>query len=393
MSGDPITIGTISRTPIIIESLDGTPPVINLVGLIQRNGIDGTDGDNGLSAYQIAINNGFVGNEAAWIASLEGSPGAAPDMSGYATIATVAAEYQPVDADLTAISGLTTTSFGRDFLALADQAAGQTKLGLGTAALSTEATLLNRANHTGTQTISTVTGLQTELDAKQAIISLGLWDYWTEAQATSSNMFPWLVGNISSGTINNAPPTSALKGYNPWGSTIRSSATIDSGSRLYQSNPQQYFGAIDQKFTCWLTPTTSFTGTTIRTGFIDTATVADCTDGAYFEMDGSGVVSAKTAAAGTRTTSGTTYALTINTPYVFDVEVNAAGTSVRFRIYAGTSEVAVYDQTITTNIPTSTSNLTGSGIIATSSGGVAADLCVVHRLGQGTLAGFNRARG
>lgn len=33
-------------------------------------------GVDGLSAYQIAVNNGFVGTEAAWLASLQGAPGA-----------------------------------------------------------------------------------------------------------------------------------------------------------------------------------------------------------------------------------------------------------------------------------------------------------------------------
>jgi hypothetical protein len=44
------------------------------------------------------------------------------------------AGYQPVDSDLTAIAALSTTSYGRAFLAFADAAAGRTALGLGTAA-------------------------------------------------------------------------------------------------------------------------------------------------------------------------------------------------------------------------------------------------------------------
>jgi hypothetical protein len=47
---------------------------------------------------------------------------------------TVGATKQPLDSDLTAIAALTTTTFGRALLALADAAAGRTALGLGTAA-------------------------------------------------------------------------------------------------------------------------------------------------------------------------------------------------------------------------------------------------------------------
>jgi len=51
-----------------------------------------------------------------------------------AAIAALSGVYQPLDSDLTAIAALTTTTFGRSFLALVDAAAGRTLLGLGTAA-------------------------------------------------------------------------------------------------------------------------------------------------------------------------------------------------------------------------------------------------------------------
>lgn len=55
------------------------------------------------------------------------------DAAGAAAAAQSAS--QPLDSDLTAIAALTTTTYGRAFLALADAAAGRTALGLGTAAV------------------------------------------------------------------------------------------------------------------------------------------------------------------------------------------------------------------------------------------------------------------
>lgn len=57
-----------------INGINGTNGTDGVDGIDGTNGINGT---NGLSAYQIAVNNGFVGNEAAWLASLEGPAGPA----------------------------------------------------------------------------------------------------------------------------------------------------------------------------------------------------------------------------------------------------------------------------------------------------------------------------
>lgn len=58
------------------------------------------------------------------------------EVAGAAATAQAAAiaASQPLDSDLTAIAALTTTTYGRAFLALADAAAGRTALGLGTVA-------------------------------------------------------------------------------------------------------------------------------------------------------------------------------------------------------------------------------------------------------------------
>lgn len=62
------------------------------------------------------------------------NPGFAADMASQAeldtAVAALATVYQPLDSDLSAIAALTTTSFGRSLLALADQAALQAAAGL-----------------------------------------------------------------------------------------------------------------------------------------------------------------------------------------------------------------------------------------------------------------------
>ena len=40
-----------------------------------KDGDDGADGANGKSAYELAVDNGFVGTEAEWVASLQGKDG------------------------------------------------------------------------------------------------------------------------------------------------------------------------------------------------------------------------------------------------------------------------------------------------------------------------------
>lgn len=54
---------------------DGKVPSAYLPDVIGSPGEDGEDGADGLSAYQIAVANGFVGTESEWLDSLKGEPG------------------------------------------------------------------------------------------------------------------------------------------------------------------------------------------------------------------------------------------------------------------------------------------------------------------------------
>jgi hypothetical protein len=51
------------------QGIQGVP------GADGTDGVDGDDGAPGISAYQVAVNNGFVGTESAWLASLVGADG------------------------------------------------------------------------------------------------------------------------------------------------------------------------------------------------------------------------------------------------------------------------------------------------------------------------------
>lgn len=225
--------------------------------------------------------------------------------------------------------------------------------------------------------------------------ALGLWDYWTEnwfgsVNASSPNV--WLGAAISTGSNNTGIPVGSLQGYNRHGVILRSNTTANSGYRyLTSSLIADYFGVSSHKFQCAFQFRQGFLSRTVRIGYLDTTTSADSTDGAYFEIiDGSCV--GKTASNSSRSASAAT-TLLIDTPYIFDVEVNAAGTVAQFRVYEGTNVTPVMDVSLTTNIPVTTARTFGHGIIATSSGTTAVDLGILYMLGEGTSAGFVRARG
>lgn len=110
----------ILRKTIAVQSKVGVP------GQTGAAGPAGADGDDGLSAYQVAVANGFVGTEAQWLASLVGATGAqgiqgvqgpigiqGPAGEAGATGATGAAGHSPVvifgsgaDADRLTIDGV-----------------------------------------------------------------------------------------------------------------------------------------------------------------------------------------------------------------------------------------------------------------------------------------------
>lgn len=75
-------VGTEEQWLESLKGQDGAP------GADGQNGEDGADGANGKSAYEIAVEHGFIGGEQQWLASLHGADGAdgADGQDGYTPV-------------------------------------------------------------------------------------------------------------------------------------------------------------------------------------------------------------------------------------------------------------------------------------------------------------------
>ena len=199
---------------------------------------------------------------------------------------------------------------------------------------------------------------------------------------------PFVATAISSGTYSTAIPAAAILGINPFGIFCRSSATANSGYRFSTSAACDILGGTTRKFRakCLWRGTT---GTTVRLGYHNCTTVADTNNGAYFEVLGD-QITAKTAAASTRTTHPTALTLTPNTFYTFDIECDAPATAVRFRVWENTNPTPALDVQISTNLPITSANAFGAGVITTNSQAVASDMIILYEVALGTVAGFRR---
>jgi len=127
------------------------------------------------------------------------------------------------------------------------------------------------------------------------------------------------------------------------------------------------------------------TNTTIRMGFLDATTYVDAVDGAYFELSpGSLAIKGKTASNSIRSTTATSYTLTVSTWYRARLEVNSNATQVNFYVYDD-SGTQLWTDSLTTNIPTALGRNTGAGVIATNSGITATALVYFDYMAVGII--------
>lgn len=117
----------------------------------------------------------------------------------------------------------------------------------------------------------------------------------------------------------------------------------------------------------------TLTTTTIRLGFLDTATSADAVDGAYIEIPATGAAVGKTSNNSTRSTSGTIATLSTGVWYRAKIVVNRAANAVDFYLFDDSGNL-LGSQQLTANIPTAAGRETGHGYVATNSGTTAVAL-------------------
>lgn len=111
-------VGTETEWLESLKGVDGKEGVNGKDGCDGRNGADGLpgrDGIDGKSAYIIAVEHGFSGTETEWLQSLKGKDGITPDMSDYATKTDIA-ELQKQIESISGISYISVFESGSDTL-------------------------------------------------------------------------------------------------------------------------------------------------------------------------------------------------------------------------------------------------------------------------------------
>jgi hypothetical protein len=146
---------------------------------------------------------------------------------------------------------------------------------------------------------------------------------------------------------------------------LRDSASANGGYRI-MTDVSSIRLAGGEKVICVFRRNSVKTTIQFKIGFFDSPTSDDPADGAYLQYLGStGVIEAKTRNNNTQTIAETTYSLANSTWHTGVVEIITT-TSAVFTIF-NESGTQVWQETITTNIPSTFSRNVGVGVIATES--------------------------
>lgn len=147
--------------------------------------------------------------------------------SGSATTASVRANFQAAKTEIEALQAdvltkqpLATVLTNTTASFTTVQETKLAGIATGATANSSDATLLNRANHTGSQAISTVTGLQTALDGKQPLATV-----LTNTTASYTIAEQTKLAGIATGATANSPDATLLARVNHTGTQAISTVT------------------------------------------------------------------------------------------------------------------------------------------------------------------------
>ena len=182
-------------------------------------------------------------------------------------------------------------------------------------------------------------------------IELNFWDTWDEWRFQQNIIAgPYATGFTASGTNStNVTLLSKQIGFFNNGNACNSSASANSGPAFFTPAAAMAFGRIPQKcqFIWMPVDSTAFAG---RFGFQDSVNTLAIVDGAWISIAGT-TLTGKTSNNSTVSTTGTSFTLVADTPYVFDVTVNAGATLAEFKVYNALTEALVWSDSLATNIP------------------------------------------
>jgi len=188
--------------------------------------------------------------------------------------------------------------------------------------------------------------------------------------ATVEACYPFDYVAINSGTQAKV----ASDQHHPGILRLTSSTTANSGGRIQTDTTAFRIGGGEVFEIIFQHLVASGTNTTLRFGYLDTTSSSDATDGVYFEIPANSLnIVGKTANNSARSTTSTSYTLTINTWYRAKLVVNSNATRVDFYLYDDAGNLLWTDY-LTTNIPTASGRETGAGVVATNSGTTATNL-------------------
>lgn len=221
---------------------------------------------------------------------------------------------------------------------------------------------------------------------------LATWDWWYNTFLFKTAMVDnlWTASAVAGATNTAALPVSRPF-FAPGGVFIRSSTTVSSGIRYATVaglvNP---FGIVSQKYRTqflWKTSLTDRQGffgwsNSVWVDFAPNYLVGFCHDG--------GVVYGKCKNVGTSSVTSD-YTLAVDVAYTFEIDVNEAGSSAQFRIYADQAATPVFDETLTVGIPAA--NLMSPRWMVIENSTTASDIGILYSLGIGTVEGFEKWRG